>query len=86
MTRRSLYAGEIERVLSHHGVTDVDPVLVEGWMRLEYSTLDGLGSVAFDRSALESAQCVLVAPAESIELARSYGLLPREEVADGRGR
>lgn len=51
----------------------VDPRHVEAYMRLTYSTLDGLSRVAFRAEAISCAETVLLDP-EAEELALSYAL------------
>lgn len=70
----SIYREEIRRILAREGFIGIDPAHVEAWMRLEHSTLDGLSGAAFRREVMTSAKLAGDAPAESVELARSYGL------------
>lgn len=53
---------------------DVDAAAIEAWMRLEYGVLDGLSTEGFKVAASAGAEMVREHPAESAELARSYGL------------
>ena len=68
----SQYARMIQRLAPDH-----DPAHIEAWMRLEHSTLDGLGP-RFVREVATAVACVEAAGvAESDQLARSFGLAPR---------
>ena len=48
--------------------------LVEAYMRLEHSTLDGLSAAAFAREARIGLECVLADRPEAELLAKSFGL------------
>lgn len=52
-----------------------DPRHIEGWIRVEYPTLDHLSREKLERAAIEAAQCIeLAEPEESEAVAQSYGL------------
>jgi hypothetical protein len=51
-----------------------DPRLIEAWMRLKHSTLDGLSPARFKREVRIAADCVDADPVASKELAKSFGL------------
>ncbi len=55
--------------------TDIPPAVVEGWMRLQYGTLGHLDPVTFHKETLLAIDCHDANPAESIELAKSFGLI-----------
>jgi hypothetical protein len=52
--------------------------LVEGFMRVTYSTLDGLDRRTFTRAAIKGLREARLDRALAESLARSYGLLRRE--------
>lgn len=53
----------------------IDPRHVEAWMRLKFSTLDGLGAADFRQEVREALQVMSAAdPGQSERLALSYGL------------
>lgn len=51
-----------------------DPALVEGWMRVEYGTLDHLSPSKFRSEVKIALGCCDADPQASRELAESYGL------------
>ena len=55
---------------------NVDPFLVELWMRLQYPTLDHLDKTTFNREARLGASLVVSHPQESAMNAASYGMKP----------
>ena len=59
------------QALIHETIPDLDPRLVEAFMRLEYSTLDHLSRCAFDEAALIAAECVRADPVAAERLAQS---------------
>jgi hypothetical protein len=66
----SMYADLIGKA-----VPGVPARLVEAWMRLEHSTLDGLSRSQFNRAARTAAQCLAASdPTTNEALAASYGL------------
>ena len=70
-----MYRTRILEQLAKLGRIGVDPAHVEGWMRLEHSTLDGLSREAFAREALIAVECIdQSATRANDELAQSYGL------------
>lgn len=72
---KSPYHTIIVLSLARQALGPADPRLVEGWMRLEHSTFDGLDRVQFDRAVAAAVAAINVAPhRETEELARSYGL------------
>jgi len=61
----------------------VDPRHVEAWMRLKFSTLDGLSPAAFRQEVQDALQVMAAAePGQSERLALSYGLAPRPSESD----
>jgi uncharacterized lipoprotein YmbA len=74
--RRSPYATMIRVQLAESGhVGKYDPRHVEGYMRLEHSTLDGLSARQFNQEIEIARQCVDTAGVtESELLAQSFGL------------
>jgi len=66
-----MYQKQIAKVL---GCTNVEARLVEGFMRLEYGTLDNLSPQKFKSEAKIGYACVQVDPEAAKELATSYGL------------
>ncbi len=72
----SIYQQMIRETMArtgHEGAAD--PRHVEGWMRLEHPTLDGLSHAQFDVEVRIALECVAAAPlADSEALATSYGL------------
>jgi len=69
--RASLYQKEIAKVL---GCSLADARLVEGYMRLEHPTLDGLSRAQFKAEAEIGLECVNQNRSEAEYLAKSYGL------------
>ncbi len=54
---------------------DLNPRFVEGLMRLEHGTLDGLSVAQFKEEIVIARACIAEASTEELEkLARSYGL------------
>lgn len=70
----SLYSRLIAESLRRQGLAAVEPRLIEGWMRLECGTLDGLTHSQFDNEVSVAFACVQADGAGSERLARSYGL------------
>lgn len=71
----SAYRSRIETILAAMARGDVDAALVEGYMRLAHSTLDGLSRVGFAREVAIGVRCVDAAGlAAARDLASSYGL------------
>lgn len=65
----------IGEALAATGNLGIDPRWVEGWMRLEHGTLDGLSPRQFRDEVKTGAECVRASSTEVNEdLARSYGL------------
>jgi hypothetical protein len=63
-----------QRFIAEH-VKDVDPRLVEAWMRIEHPTLDGLSRQEFIDEMYAALTAALEAgPEESEALAASFGL------------
>lgn len=56
------------------GCTETEARLVEGFMRLEHSTLDGLSQSKFKSEAKIGLDCVRQDPKEAELLAKSFGL------------
>lgn len=66
---RSHYQNRIAEI-----VPDLPAAHIEAWMRLERGTLDGLSPEQFATEVRVGAELARSNPAESAELARSYGL------------
>lgn len=74
----TFYAAMISRVLHSMKRDDINPAHVEGYMRLQYGTLDHLDAVTFRREVAIGVECVDEAGIDRAdELAMSYGLLRR---------
>jgi len=69
------YAKVIAASLARRGRTDVHPALIEGWMRLQYGTLDHLDRRTFSREIKIALACHDDDPDVSERLARSEGLV-----------
>jgi len=70
-----MYQQMIRETLARLGRIGTDPRHVEGWMRLEFGTLDHLGGAAWNRAVSEAVDCVDAAePGINDRLAASYGL------------
>ncbi len=67
---KSLYSDRIRTFAGGH-----DPRHIEGYMRLQYSSLDGLDAATFAREVMIARECV---DAEGVEVAernaKSFGL------------
>ncbi len=75
MTGDSAYARTIRECAARLGRIGVDARHVEGWMRLEHSTLDGLSPSRFAAEVAAAIACMDEAGSEqSKALARSWGL------------
>jgi hypothetical protein len=74
-----MYAQMIRVELARQGRVGLDPALIEGWMRLEYGTLDALSHYRFQQEVAAAAECVEADLSASQRLALSYGLLPRRD-------
>jgi hypothetical protein len=72
--RKSAYHAIIALSLARQHLGPVEPRLIEGWMRVQHSTLDGLDRASFDREVALGAACVNADPNGSEVLAQSYGL------------
>jgi len=71
----AMYQTTIKSILTALKRTDIDPRHIEGYMRLQYSTLDHLSSQVFVDETKIGIECVDVGGAESAEAnAQSYGL------------
>ncbi len=65
-----MYAATIRALAPTH-----DPRHIEAYMRLKYSTLDGLSKDEFEREVAIASECVRLGGKPMAErLARSYGL------------
>lgn len=72
---KSGYQQYIREDLARIGKIGVDPRHVEGWMRLEFGTLDHLSKERFRLEVELAVQCIEEAGVkDSEELALSYGL------------
>jgi hypothetical protein len=70
-----MYQQMIREDLATLGRLGTNPAHVEGWMRSEHSTLDGLSRAQFREEVEIAAQCVNDAgPGMSAALASSFGL------------
>jgi len=69
------YRDSIRHEIARQGHIGIDPRHVEGYMRLEHSTLDGLNSAQFRREVSIGIECVIADGTTHAEiLAKSYGL------------
>ena len=70
-----MYGQTIRETVARLGRIGIDPRHVEGWMRLEHSTLDHLDRHSFDAEVAMAIALIDHAGADRSEsLARSYGL------------
>jgi hypothetical protein len=71
-----MYQTMIRETMARAGrVGAAEPRHVEAWMRLEYSTLDGLSPAKFAQEVAQALDCIAAStPAENDALAASYGL------------
>lgn len=75
VARRSMYAATIADLLRARRRTDIPPACIEGWMRLQYGTLDHLDAATFVEEVMIAIHCHDEAGVErSTNNARSYGL------------
>ncbi len=71
----SMYKESIQRILHAARHAEIDPRHIEGYMRLEHSTLDGLSAGQFKKEVMISISCVKEGGIEMAESnARSFGL------------
>lgn len=76
MSARSTIRAALELLGEH----DLDPRLVEAWVRVERPKLDGLTPLELEREVATAALCVRsVPPEESERVAASVGLAPARE-------
>ena len=74
-TRTSSYAAMIREDCAAIGCLGYNVRWVEGWMRLEQSTLDGLSAKRFRHEVKIACECIdCSTAAQSEQLATSYGL------------
>ena len=78
--RSTLYAPVINEVLRAMKRTDIKPELVEGYLRLDHGTLDGLSREQFRREMVGIVSMIDDDPAAAERNARSYGLQASSEV------
>ena len=71
---RSLYQPIIKKLLRSLGRDDIDPRHVEGFLRLEFKTLDSLSKSDIKRSMKSIILAIDSDPKSSEDLAKSYGL------------
>lgn len=70
-----MYRNMIRETLAKMGRIGTNPRHVEGWMILEFGTLDRLGGPAWKRAVSEAVDCVMAAtPEQNERLADSYGV------------
>lgn len=73
--RQSYYQRAIQRILDQRGIKNIDPRHVEGWMRVEHSTLDHLDAERFAAEVDFSIACIAASGVRTSEQnARSFGL------------
>lgn len=73
--KTTAYSDTIRTTLAKTGHIGVNPNWVEGWMRLEHPTLDGLSASQFTREVKTAVDCIKASSeAENVSLARSYGM------------
>jgi hypothetical protein len=71
----SFYQQSIREEIARLGHIGIDPRHVEGYMRLEHSTLDGLSKKQFSDEVKIGIECTLAdGEANAERNARSYGL------------
>lgn len=72
----SAYRDMIREAMAKAGrVGAADPRHIEGWMRLEHGTLDGLSAAQLASEVKIALECIEAGPlADSESLASSYGL------------
>ena len=69
------YQEEISKILGKTNHAEIDPRHVEGYMRLEHSTLDGLSSAQFKKEVFISIACIKEGGIDMAESnAKSFGL------------
>jgi hypothetical protein len=69
------YTDSIREGLVALGGADLDPAVIEAWMRLEHGTLDGLSHRQFREEIATACACArLAGPKVNLQLAQSYGL------------
>jgi hypothetical protein len=74
-TEATMYEQVIREEAAKAGlVGQVDPRHVEGWMRLEYGTLNHLPRETFAEYVQVTLECEKEAPGSSEQLAQSFGL------------
>jgi len=70
-----MYQQAIYELLVRQGNDKIDPRHIEGYMRLQYGTLDGLSCEQFDKEVEICTACIKEGGVENAEsLAVSYGL------------
>lgn len=75
MPKTSYYNQTIREEIARQGHIGVDPRHVEGYMRIEHHTLDGLSERQFKEEVSIGIQCVDAGGQEAAEAnAKSYGL------------
>lgn len=71
----SRYTETIQKHLDKMGAKDIKPAHVEGFMRLQYSTLDHLDPATFAEEVAIGVGCVIEGGVENAERnAKSFGL------------
>jgi hypothetical protein len=77
--RRSFYSQRIREEMARLGRIAEQPAhIVEAWMRIEHSTLDGLSASAFRKEVGIALDCAAVSSiSENDSLAASFGLVVR---------
>lgn len=71
----SYYQEEISKILKKINHAEIDPRHVEGYMRLEHSTLDGLTVYQFRKEVFISIACIKEGGLDMAESnAKSFGL------------
>ncbi len=70
-----MYQKMIKEKLTAIGYFEIDPRHIEGYMRLEHGTLDGLSKKQFDSEIIMGIECIRADGKENAEsLAKSFGL------------
>ena len=72
----SVYAKSIRDILQRTGRTEIDPAIIEAWMRVEHTALDHLSPEQFTTSVCTAwAHATVCHPSANAALAASYGLM-----------
>jgi hypothetical protein len=79
----SVYAKSIRDILQRTGRTEIDPAIIEAWMRVEHATLDHLSPEQFTTSVCTAwALATVTHPDDNAGLAATYGLRLAKEARE----